>query len=64
MAKPINPDVCPRCGSSDVDETGAIYWAGFGPRREVEQNYTCMACGCDFTIRYQAEPVEVTVHDD
>lgn len=56
----IDPNVCPRCGSADIDNYGTVCWID---DNTLEQDCSCWNCDCDFTVRYKATPIEIKIHE-
>lgn len=55
-----NPHICPRCGSTDIDDYGDVLWIDDDT---LEQDCSCLECDCDFTVRYKAMPIEIKIHE-
>ena len=58
MKESLNPNVCPSCGSTDIDDYGDIVWVDDAV---LEQDCSCLTCDCDFTVRYNAVPIAIKV---
>ena len=52
-------DICPLCGSSDIDEDGEEYEENFGPEMwTVEVETTCCNCGARWSKLYYCKRID------